>query len=449
VNDRNTTSRASLIVAAIFAVILLFSGPDAAANPFDSFGAGVRANAMGGAYAALSEDIAGAYYNPAALTQVHGLQFEFGYHYAEPHLKFNNKPVDVDKNAGWQFGGLASQLIFGKRFSAGANIFIPDDHVMRFLMLPRSEARYVMYSNDNHVLVANVAMGLEIIKDRFSVGFGLSLMGDNAGGVDMQVTESESSTASLDSYIKPIYSPIFGLWGRPLRFLRLGLCYREKTEVKLDLPNIIHIPELETFEENSVSILAESEVYLLAESYSHFSPRMIQLGTAWDIGPRFLVSADITWQQWSAYHDQSIYMVIELEGGLGELFDIYPQPPLEEPDFKDIFVPAFGMEFVPIGRELWTIALRSGYWYRPSPAPDQKGISNFADSNTHAISAGIGISAKDPYGLIPKPFSVDAYGRIRILEEREIVKDSLANPSGDYTIGGNIFGVGAAVTMRF
>ncbi len=434
------------MIIAFVAVMLCGS---ALANPFDSFGAGVRANAMGGAYAALSEDIAGAYYNPAALTQAHGLQFEFGYHWAEPHLEFNHKPVDVDKNAGWQFGGLASQYIFKKRFTAGANIFVPDDHVMRFLMLPRSEARYVMYSNDNHVLVADVAVGLGIVEDRFSVGFGLSLMGDNAGGVDMQIRESESSTGSLDSNIKPIYSPIYGLWGRPLDMLRLGLCYREKTEVNLDLPNTIHIPELETFDENSISILAESEVYLVAESYSHFSPRMIQFGAAWDISPAWLVSADVAWQQWSAYHDQSIDMIIELDGGLGQLFKISPQPPLEDPDFEDIFVPAFGVEYIPAKRDLWRLALRGGYWYRPSPVPDQKGISNFADSDTHAFSAGIGINAKDSYGVAPKPFSLDMYGRLRVLEEREIVKDSMANPAGDFVIGGNIYGFGASATMRF
>jgi len=108
-----------------------------------------------------------------------------------------------------------------------------------------------------------------------------------------------------------------------------------------------------------------------------------------------------------------------------------------------------GLEAKPVATEVWTLALRAGYQFRKSPVPDQKGISNFADADTHVISTGLGISAKDPYGLVPRPVSLDVYGRVQILEEREVVKDSLANPSGDYVLGGEIYGFGASMTLRF
>ena len=93
----------------------------ALAGPYEIFGTGPRAIAMGGAYAALGEDLAGVYYNVASLTQVERLHVEFGYVHAQPHLTINGDEHDIDPNRGTTFGVIVSSKILGRRISTGAN----------------------------------------------------------------------------------------------------------------------------------------------------------------------------------------------------------------------------------------------------------------------------------------------------------------------------------------
>lgn len=442
---RPNAARAALLAVAIVA---LASGR-ARANPFDSFGAGVRAIGLGGAYGAISTDISGVYYNPAGLSQAERVEMEIAYHYTEPRLHFDGKPVDVDRNSGTQFGFVVSRFVMTRRFTVGVNIFIPDDHVMRFLLLPRSDPQYVLYSNDNHVIAADVGVGLEIIPRRFALGGALSLAGDNTGGVDLTLSESESSSGSLDSNLHMVVAPIAGVWARPTDSLRLGLSYREKTELKLDLPNNIRIREVQTTNDSSLPLLGPSNIVLVAQSYSHYSPRMVELDAAFDVNPRWLVAAGATWQEWSGYRNPSMRMSVEIDGSLGELVSVQPQPPASDPNFHDVVVPAAGVEYRPLLGAPVQLDLRAGYWYRQSPVPNQTGATNFADADTHAVSLGMGAKITDPTGLAPRPFSLDAYGRLMFLEERDIVKTQKTNPQGDYRAGGTIPGAGVSLTLRF
>ncbi|MCB9487620.1 MAG: outer membrane protein transport protein [Deltaproteobacteria bacterium] len=433
--------------AAILAILLLTSGR-AHANPFDFFGAGVRANGMGGAYTALGDDIAGLYYNPGALPQVGGLNIDIAYISATMHLDFDGREVPVDDNSGVQFGLLLAQNLLGRRLTFGANVFLPDDHVIRFQMLPRKQPQYIMVTNDNHVLVADVGGGYDVIHDRLGLGAALSLMGDNTGGVDLTLREDESSSGSLDTHLGIIARPILGAWGRPVDELRLGLCYREKTDVKLDLPNRIRIPHLHVFEGSEPDVLSASEITLVAQSYSHFSPRTVQFGAAYEPLPSLTTSADLSWQQWSEYHDPTVRLKINIDGGLGEVVSIQPQPALADTRFHDIVALALGGEYRPIDEGKTRLALRGGYGYRPSPAPQNHDALNLLDSDKHDFSAGLGIAADDPLGELWR-WSLDAYARYTLLQERTVKNQDPTDPVGDYKMGGDVRAFGVSLKMEF
>ena len=80
-------------------------------------------------------------------------------------LDFDGREVPVDDNSGVQFGLLLAQNLLGRRLTFGANVFLPDDHVIRFQMLPRKQPQYIMVTNDNHVLVADVGGGIAQLRE--------------------------------------------------------------------------------------------------------------------------------------------------------------------------------------------------------------------------------------------------------------------------------------------
>jgi long-subunit fatty acid transport protein len=105
------------------------------------------------------------------------------------------------------------------------------------------------------------------------------------------------------------------------------------------------------------------------------------------------------------------------------------------PGFQDIFVPRVGAEYTFNEH----VAARMGYFYKPSPVPDQTGRNNYADSDRHGVSVGVGVSFHDPWGLLKKPILIDAAFQTQILEHRYVTKTDPDNPTGNYSIDGEIF----------
>jgi len=430
-----------------FILILLFGG-QAWAGAFDVFGTGPRAIAMGGAYSAIGEDISGLYYNVGALTQVHRLHAEFGYSYGEPSLTINGVSQDLDQNKGVHYGAIFSTTMLDHRISGGANIFIPDDHVMRFLVLPNNQPHEPLTANANHSVVCLVGGAVEVFK-WMSVGGGINILGGNKGGINVTIHENSPSVGGLASQINSLFAPIAGLWFKPTSWLRIGAGYREKLVMELDLPNTIRIPPLSGFEGGGVPILRESELTVLAYTWSHFSPRAFELGVAAEPTDRLLFSANLTYMQWSAMATDAPATYVYVTGGLADIFPtmIGPLPPA--PDFHDTLTPSFGFEGRPILDDHWRLDLRAGYRYRPTPVPDETGYNNYLDSNTHIFSSGIGLTASQFSEIFPRPLSLDGFVQYQYGEPRTYHKSSPTNITGDIKIEQTWWYFGGNLTLRF
>jgi len=429
-------------------LLVLLLPRTAAAGPYEYFGTGPRAIALGGAYAALGRDAASVYYNPASLTQVQRLHFELGYVYAQPHFTINGDEHDVDFNRGTNIGAVISTVIKGHRISTGLNSFVPDDHVIRFLVLPTDHPHSPFTANANHTVVTVVAVGLEIFR-WWSIGGGLSILGDNKGGVKFKINENEASSGSLSSAIGSSFSPTAGLWFRPLEWWQIGLSYREKVEMDLDLPNTIDIPPLQAFDNNNVAILRASRLILEAQSWSHFSPRQFQLGCAFTPLDRLLISTDLMFMEWSEMRSDAPASAVYLSGGLADIFPTQNGQPPPDPNFHDTWNPSLGLEVKTLTGYWLQMDLRGGYRYRPTPVPNQTGISNYLDSNTHVMAAGLGLTFRDPLELLPRPFSLDSYFQFHQHETRRTEKYDPSDQIGDYTFAGYWIHIGANLTLRF
>ena len=116
-----------------------------------------------------------------------------------------------------------------------------------------------------------------------------------------------------------------------------------------------------------------------------------------------------------------------------------------DPGFHDIFVPRLGSEFF-VNRHL---TVRGGYSYQPSPVPDQRGITNYADSDKHVVSVGAGVNAFLPPNLLERPLHIDLVFQAQFLESRSVMKDDPEDPVGDYTFGGRILSGGIFIKHVF
>jgi long-chain fatty acid transport protein len=127
------------------------------------------------------------------------------------------------------------------------------------------------------------------------------------------------------------------------------------------------------------------------------------------------------------------------------------QPPTEPtpPRLSNRLVPRVGAEYAfGLGKRT-ELSLRGGYAFEKSPVPDQRGQTNFVDTDRHLVSAGSGLLWKRPSPLIGGDLSFDIHAQWSILVTRVTLKDSAADFVGDYRAGGDIFNIGGTFSVRF
>jgi long-subunit fatty acid transport protein len=97
------------------------------------------------------------------------------------------------------------------------------------------------------------------------------------------------------------------------------------------------------------------------------------------------------------------------------------------PGFLDTFVPRAGAEWRPTDR----LAVRGGYYYRPtilpnqaaSPDPSERQNALFLDSDAHVFSAGAGYAFDDPLKLARR-LSLEAAVQLAVTMPRSFNQDN-------------------------
>jgi len=149
---------------------------------------------------------------------------------------------------------------------------------------------------------------------------------------------------------------------------------------------------------------------------------------------KILIGLDVTWVNNQEYETHVIKYEFEepVPDWVVEILSMQDPP---DPDFDDIFIPRIGVEYI-LNKHF---VLRSGYIYQPTSVPDQKGMSNYLDSNKHVISFGGGVTFHDPWDFIETPINIDLVFQAQLFEKRSVIKDDPEDPVGNYTIDGEIF----------
>jgi long-chain fatty acid transport protein len=402
-------------------------------NDLDGFGFGARPVSMGGAFTALANDFSAVYYNPAALINSKSLKLHGGYSFADYYLdldtetgKGEDRAERISDLSAFTLG--VSTRIFphdeDARFAAGLGIFLPTRRILTAFSVAApiapeggtptsSPPQYIMYGEKRDKIGVYFGGAVRVI-DGLSLGAGAALLADLPGAVDLDFI---NSSVDIEYELEWDLSPNAGIFWQALPGLSLGLTYRGELSLKIE-------------SRANVLVAGSPLLSLNVEAITLFSPQQIAFGFAWDPHPDFTVAFDLTWQDWSAY-DRPFTVVT-------------PGPRPEDPDFDDTWTPRLGLEYQLTG----LIALRMGYYYQPSPVPEQKDLSNLIDNDKHVFSFGVGFTFDTPVAM-----NIDLFLQWHHLAEEKASKrlppdpDDPNNP-GDFTSGGDILNFGFGITFR-
>lgn len=423
--------RSLVIVAALAA--------PAAADPLDDFGFGGAAAATAGARTATATGAEAAHHNPAGVALGEHPAVMVGWSYGAMLLEINGDDAEVLDPRGTTIG-LAVPVALGGGWTVagGLALYLPDQFLARVQLIPSTEPHFVLLDNDPHrVVVEPVAA---IGHDRLAIGAGASILADARSEqivFDVGVVAGEKvGESQLDIELPVRLAPLVGVWARPHDRVRLGATYRGELSLDLDLDILANV---------QVEGVVTGDALVSIRAANYFTPQRVTAGVAVDATDALTVSADLAWLDWSSY-----------DAGVADLrvlvaLDITPplvSTELPPADFTDTFDVRAGAEYrIDGARTDWTV--RGGWGYRPSPVPEQTGLTSFADGDRMLVTGGLGITLADWAPILTRPIDLDLGLQWQHVARRLTRKDVEVYPGQAFSSGGDIVHAGATTTVRF
>jgi long-chain fatty acid transport protein len=440
---------------------VLIAGNAAYAGNVDSFGIGSRATALGGAYSATADDPFAAYYNPAGLAQITGTSVVVGSHFLKPDLKvYDFKAVSTTNPATTYIGPadfsdtsdllvvphLGFAMPINDKLVVGLAAYVPWG-----LDIKWDESSPAAYSS-SHSWFDRVAVTPTMaykINDQWSVGAGLSL-GRSEAGDEHYIYVNGLSPASgpagpLGNFkIKTDTTDTFnwsynlGVMYKPSKEVTLGLTYRSKTNT--DFSGTTRVSgAVDLSGAGGPDLTPYNQTVNTDLSIDH--PYQIQFGVRYQPVQAVSLEFDFVRTNWSSIGSYTAKFdtgLVLLGGATSRTY---------ERDWKDTNQIRFGAEW----KALDWLTLRAGYFYDPSPIPDNTFDLSWpdADKKTYSIGAGFNLN---------KSWTVDTVVQYTYAEkkrelggESENLNDltgatvSYASMSAD----GELWGGGITVSYRF
>jgi long-chain fatty acid transport protein len=407
---------ALLVWLVLLSLALPVSG---AANSWDLLGFGSRAISLGGAQSAAAQGPTATYYNPAALAFLSDQVFEVEGIYAAPQLdldvKRNNEgysylesadPAAMEDNVeAIRYSLFSHRLARGKRevrqaenpgniagvslalgtplpigplrdrLGFGLAVYSPVEDVLQYDSMNAAAPYFLDYHRVPQRIIVASGLGLRIWRG-LSLGASIHLLAMTGGSFDFDIIQgSEDFTvySEGDITLKPKIAPGFGMLYRHSSDLSFGASFRE----------LIHVSGITRYSLSAYVVGQQIDVPLDYESPVNYSPRQLAVGVAYKPDPFWMLAFDLVWMDWSRYLGPVANVNLdapEIVYAIG-LVDFAFAP---RNRFHDTFVPRFGVEHEMFDQLL----LRGGYYFKPSPAPPQDGITNVIAPAVHSMSVG-------------------------------------------------------------
>ena len=418
------------------------------------FGLGGRNVAMGTTSLLVGEVSAyQSYSQPAVLGFAKEVQFEFGLLSVNPNVRpFGILVIDeggqeAEFTTAGILGGrgqsLAFILPFGKKsrpLTLGFAAYLSGDSISRVSGPPVNHPFYPMYQDVARNATYTASLGYRIWNG-LSLGLGMGTSLNSIADYELISKPNGVSFSATAIEVRSVFSPIFGAvydfgWspegessGPPMQ---IGINYRGKTELKSRV-----VANLEIL---NVPINGE------LTSYPHFSPAEVTLSASRKFGVGTRVSMDVSYVGWREYR---------LPFGTGNINSFIFGEGKEKADLNNVFVPKVGFEDVSqLGSGTFKeFSYCFGYFYYPTPIPDQTGNQNLVDNDRHGVSFGVGTAINNPWSAKTAQLNrihFDMFFQWNHLVNRQVTKESASNLGAPgYLTGGNIYIYGLNMRIGF
>jgi len=373
-----------------FSVLALtaFLSTTALPNGLNLNSIGTKALSMGGAFVGLADDFSTIYWNPAGIAQFDKQYFGFygvdilptGTYKLSPDIpgigEFTLVNAKTERKH-YLAGMVAYYYPVSENMVAGFGIYTPSG-----LGASWDSADFAVLSNNDPTVEWKSKIGVVTfapaiaykVNDQLSVGVALNI---NYGMFDVSMyagaTEAPLPVVDLGQYEETMngwgYGATFGVLYKATEKISVGATFRTASTVKFSgEATISNLPLLGA---NSESVLDREVTW----------PMWLAGGVAFRPLDELVLTADLQWTQWSkidvietTYKDTFWTLMMEESGD-----DKRPM------HWENALQVRFGAEY-------WmnNLAFRAGYYYDPSPAPDNTMNVLLPNYNFHVFTAGVG-----------------------------------------------------------
>jgi long-chain fatty acid transport protein len=312
----------------------------------------------------------------------------------------------------------------------GLGFVTPYDVVVRGRILYPEKPQFLLADRVQSVAV-QAAIGLDI-------GYGIRLGGGFAalaaldGSVVVATDASGRIGTTVEDTLVASFAPIVGAAYDIDERWRVGLAFRGVLRGRFNV--VISAEDLGALNIPPLNI----------SGVAQYDPWQLAPEVAYQAGP-WALALGITYKHWPAYPGPVEATVRCQDSGDPELMCLALAPP--DPGYAPVASPRAGIEHrfaLPSDTEL---AVRGGYGFEPSPAPEQKGRQSYFDNHRSIFSAGFGIELDKE--LLPLAF--DGFFQLQWLHARSHEKSVADGASIDGTVetSGFLIGGGTAARVEF
>ncbi|MEZ4398677.1 MAG: hypothetical protein R3B06_01565 [Kofleriaceae bacterium] len=381
-----------------------------AASPLDLFGFGGRSPALAGTGVASTTDFDAVYLNPAGLADTTHKRATIGGLYANYRLRLGADDVASEDPRGLVIGGQVPMPLGGAlrdRVGLGFGFYVPSQSINRARAPFPGRPSFVLLENRPYVVGLMVGVGVRL-SPRWTAGVSVNSLAVLRGTIDVSVDGSGRFTTQSEQRLLTRFAPIVGARWQARADADLGLVVRTPSRSDYDI--------VVTNDLSSVLPLTLPLIHIAGTA--QYDPLIVAAEAAWRPRPGLTVTGHLAWHRWSAFP-------------LPTVNPVPGTPPQEPPGFHDTAVPRVAVEQIrpALGGQL---AVRAGYAFLWSPAPDQPGRASLFDNDRHEVTVGLGLA----WPGRALPLHLDAFAQVHHLAFRRYHKD--AGFQLDYSTGGDL-----------
>lgn len=345
--------------------------------------------------------------------------------------------------------------------AVGGAVFLPIGPVVYQRIKSPSIPYFLRYDDGPHRVVINAGISGEL-PFGLRLGIGADMLVDVLASIDANVFVPPELFILPEPNLKDIrfegvgtvelpvaISPTAGLQYEPAKWINLGLLFRyeQNVEINLDGNIIVHTGRANP-----------NKIPVSVATSGTFTPTTVGGGVSLMPVEQLTINIDAAWKQWSHYEPpfsvdlqisgiaDTACNVIDNIDQLPEILELIPEdlksfipedgvcglikqvvptkieanPYNSKTKFKDVVELSLGTRY---GFKDNQYSLSAGYKFQPTPVPDQTGIYNILDSDTHVLSGGVGATWQG--------INFSLFGQYRMLTDRTFKKRTLPSETQD------------------